>query len=67
MEKAGLITRRRAEGDARRNVVTLTAHDAAEHARLAPLVIAVQRELTAHMEDDETAALFRGLWSMLER
>ena len=51
MEKADLIARRRAEGDARRNVVTLTE----------------QRELTAGLGDDDAAALFRGLWSMLER
>lgn len=67
MEKAGLIARRRADGDARRNVVTLTDHGAAERARLAPLVVEVQRELTANLSDDESAALFRGLWSMLQR
>ena len=67
MEKADLIARRRAEGDARRNVVTLTAHGESERARLAPLVVEVQRELTASLDDDETAALFRGLWAMLER
>ena len=66
MEKAGLIARRRAEGDARRNVVTLTAHGDAERARLVPLVHEVQRELTANLGDAETAALFRGLWAMLE-
>lgn len=67
MEKAGLIARQRAEGDARRNVVTLTEHGATERRRLAPLVIEVQRELTGHMDDTESDALFRGLWSMLER
>lgn len=67
MEKAGLISRQRAAGDARRNVVTLTALGAAERARLAPLVIEVQRELTANLDDDDAAALFRGLWVMLER
>ncbi|WP_460801992.1 MarR family winged helix-turn-helix transcriptional regulator [Microbacterium sp. GXF6406] len=66
MEKAGLIARRRADGDARRNVVTLTAHGDAERARLVPLVHEVQRELTANLGDAETAALFRGLWAMLE-
>lgn len=67
MEKAGLIGRQRAAGDARRNVVTLTAHGAAEHERLAPRVVEVQRELTAGLGDAEAAALFRGLWQMLER
>lgn len=66
MEKADLLTRRRAEGDARRNVVTLTAHGAAERARLAPLVVEVQRELTGHLDTAESAALFQGLWAMLE-
>jgi DNA-binding MarR family transcriptional regulator len=67
MEKAGLITRRRAEGDARRNVVTLTELGATERERLAPLVVEVQRELTAHLDPAESAALFHGLWAMLER
>lgn len=67
MEKSGLIARQRAAGDARRNVVTLTAHGTAEYVRLAPLVVEVQRELTGHLKPEETAALFRGLWSMLER
>lgn len=67
MERADLIARRRADGDARRNVVTLTAHGAAERARLAPLVVEVQRELTAGLSDDDASALFRGLWAMLER
>lgn len=67
MEKADLIARRRAEGDARRNVVTLTEFGAAERARLAPRVLEVQRELTSGLGDDEAAALFRGLWAMLER
>ncbi|MGO2748019.1 MarR family winged helix-turn-helix transcriptional regulator [Microbacterium sp.] len=66
MEKSGLIARQRAAGDARRNVVTLTSHGAAERARLAPLVIEVQRELTAHLGPDDSAALFHGLWAMLE-
>lgn len=67
MERADLIARRRSDGDARRNVVTLTAHGAAERARLAPLVVEVQRELTAGLSDDDASALFRGLWAMLER
>lgn len=67
MEKADLIARRRAAGDARRNIVTLTELGEAEHARLAPLVIEVQRELTAHLDPAESVALFRGLWAMLDR
>ncbi|WP_194420974.1 MarR family winged helix-turn-helix transcriptional regulator [Microbacterium abyssi] len=67
MEKSGLIARQRAAGDARRNVVTLTEHGAAEYARLVPRVVEVQRELTAHLDPAESAALFRGLWRMLER
>ncbi|GAB2695274.1 DNA-binding MarR family transcriptional regulator [Microbacterium marinum] len=67
MEKSGLITRQRAASDARRNIVALTEHGAAEYARLAPRVIEVQRELTAHLEAEEASALFRGLWAMLER
>ncbi|MGM7678782.1 MarR family winged helix-turn-helix transcriptional regulator [Microbacterium sp. A94] len=66
MEKAGLIARRRAEGDARRNVVTLTELGEAERARLVPLVIEVQRELTANLGSSEVDGLFRGLWQMLE-
>lgn len=66
MENSGLIARRRAATDARRNVVTLTEHGAAERERLAPLVVDVQRELTAHLDSAETAALFHGLWRMLE-
>ncbi|WP_344074731.1 MarR family winged helix-turn-helix transcriptional regulator [Microbacterium ginsengiterrae] len=67
MEKSGLIARRRATGDARRNVVTLTEHGEAERARLAPRVVDVQRELVGHLDSAESAALFRGLWSMLDR
>lgn len=67
MEKSGLITRRRAEADARRNVVTLTEFGAAERERLAPRVVEVQRELTRQLDAADSAALFRGLWQMLER
>jgi len=67
MEKAGLIERRRAAGDARRNVVTLTAHGAAERARLAPRVSEVQHELTAHLDPAVVDALYDGLRRMLER
>lgn len=66
MEGSGLIARRRAATDARRNVVTLTERGAAEHARLAPLVVEVQRELVGHLDPAEAAELFRGLWRMLE-
>lgn len=67
MERAGLITRERSQGDARRNVVRLTESGAAERRRLAPLVVEVQRELTAALDPDQTDALFRSLWAMLER
>lgn len=67
MEKAELISRRRAAGDARRNVVALTSFGAAERARLVPLVVEVQRELTGHMDQAEASGLFLGLWQMLER
>ncbi len=67
MEKAGLLTRTRSAGDARRNVVRLTAHGTAERRRLAPLVVQVQRELTGHLDPADAAVLFRGLWAMLER
>ncbi len=67
MEASGLIARRRATGDARRNVVTLTPRGVSERARLAPRVDDVQRELTSHLRRGDAEALFRGLWSMLER
>lgn len=67
LEKAGLISRKRSAGDARRNVVTLTEEGAAERARLAPRVAEVQSELTGHLDPAEADALFRGLWRMLER
>ena len=67
MERAGLISRQRADGDARRNVVTLTERGESERRRLAPLVLEVQRELTQHMDPAEAAALYRALWSLLER
>lgn len=67
MEKAQLIARRRAEHDARRNVVTLTDLGEAERERLVPLVFEVQRELTAHLEDTDVQSLYRTLWQMLDR
>lgn len=67
MEAVGLISRQRSAGDARRNVVTLTEHGASERVRLAPLVVEVQRELTAGLDAAEADALFKGLWRMLER
>lgn len=67
LERGGLIVRRRADGDARRNVVTLTPAGATERQRLAPHVAQVQRELTAGLGKDEAQMLFRGLWRMLQR
>jgi len=67
MERRGLIARRRAVGDARRNVVTPTDAGLAERRRLAPLVDEVQRLLTAPLAAEDAAALHRGLRQMLER
>lgn len=66
LERGGLIVRHRADGDARRNVVTLTPVGATERRRLAPYVAEVQRELVAGLGEDEAQMLFRGLWRMLE-
>lgn len=65
MEERGLVERRRAADDARRNTVTLTAHGKAERERLMPLVVQVQQELTAGMSADERSELERGLTRML--
>ncbi|MEQ6898031.1 MarR family winged helix-turn-helix transcriptional regulator [Microbacterium sp. KR10-403] len=65
MERRGLVTRRRAAGDARRNVVTLTATGLGERRRLRPLVEQVQRELAEGMDADEVATLERALRTLL--
>ncbi|MGC0239406.1 MarR family winged helix-turn-helix transcriptional regulator [Arthrobacter sp. SD76] len=65
MEKSALISRARSNGDARRNVVTLTDRGQAERLRLAPLVVQVQHELTASLDPDDVTALLRSLQHML--
>jgi len=65
MERRGIVTRRRAAGDARRNVVTLTAMGLAERRRLRPLVEQVQRELAEGMEPEEIAGLEAALRTLL--
>lgn len=65
MERRGLVARRRASGDARRNVVTLTAAGLAERRRLRPLVEQVQRELTAGMPPADVATLTTALRALL--
>lgn len=47
--------------------MTLTERGSAERERLVPRVVEVQRELTTHLDSAESAALFHGLWRMLER
>jgi DNA-binding MarR family transcriptional regulator len=66
LEQSGLIERRRADGDARRNVVTLTKRGAAERIRLTPLVAEVQRELTRNLDGADAVALERALRLMLD-
>ena len=66
MQRRGLIERRRAAGDARRNVVTATALGLAERRRLAPLVEELQHRLTAHMSAQDAGALHRGLRQLLD-
>nr|WP_274636164.1 MarR family winged helix-turn-helix transcriptional regulator [Microbacterium bovistercoris] len=67
MERRGLIVRRRSTADARRNVVSLTPHGAAERRRLAPLVAQVQVELAADMPAEQLARLRADLKTLLAR
>ncbi|UUT36192.1 MarR family winged helix-turn-helix transcriptional regulator [Microbacterium elymi] len=67
MERRGLIVRRRSAADARRNVVSLTPHGAAERRRLAPLVAQVQVELAAGMPAEQVARLRADLKTLLAR
>ena len=62
MERRGLLTRRRAAEDRRRNVTVLTPAGRAELDRLRPGVEAVERELTGSM----APALRAGLRRLLE-
>ena len=64
---AGLIVRRRSAADARRNVVSLTPHGAAERRRLTPLVAQVQVELAAGMPAEQVARLRADLKTLLAR
>jgi len=65
MERRGLVTRQRAAGDARRNVVTLSVAGLAERRRLRPLVEQVQQELAAGMTGEEVVALEAALRALL--
>jgi len=66
MERRGLLTRRRAAEDRRRNVTVLTPAGRAELDRLRPGVEAVERELTESMAPAQRAALRAGLRRLLE-
>ena len=65
MERTGLIERQRSAADARRNTVRLTAAGKAERARLKPLVVRVQQELTEGMSPSDRAQLAHGLSSLI--
>lgn len=65
MERRGLLSRRRAAEDARRNTLTLTPFGLAERHRLQPLVEEVERELTGAMSPDEKHGLRHGLRRIL--
>lgn len=66
MERRGLLSRRRAEDDARRNTVELTDLGRAERTRLQPLVEQVERELTRTLTDAEREQLRDGLRRLLD-
>ena len=57
MEKNGLVSRRPADDDRRRNVLNLTPKGEAELARLRPLVDQVQVNLTSRLSSAELAQL----------
>jgi DNA-binding MarR family transcriptional regulator len=65
MERRGLLTRRRADEDRRRNVTVLTPAGREELARLRPGVEAVERELTGGLEPAERDALRAALRRLL--
>ena len=65
MERRGLLTRRRATDDRRRNLTVLTPEGRAELDRLRPGVEAVERELTGGLETTERAALRAALAQLL--
>jgi DNA-binding MarR family transcriptional regulator len=66
MEQRGLLSRRRATDDRRRNITVLTPAGQAELERLRPGVEAVERELTDGLSDDEREALRSGLRRVLD-
>jgi len=65
MERRGLLSRRRAAEDRRRNVTVLTPAGRAELERLRPGVDAVERELTGGLEPGERDALRAALRRLL--
>ncbi len=65
MERRGLVARKRAQDDARRNTVTLTEEGLAERRRLGPLVAAADRELTSPLTPDQLDAVRDGLRALL--
>ena len=66
MERNGLIERHRSAEDARRNTVRPTQLGRAERIRLKPLVVEVQRELTAGLSAAERAGLERDLRRLID-
>ena len=65
MESAGLLERRRDDGDRRRNALELTPLGRSELERLGPLVDRVQVELVERLDPAEEAALRRGLLRLI--
>lgn len=65
MERRGLLTRRRAADDARRNTVTLSERGRAEHQRLRPLAERVEQELTDALPAADRSELRRLLLLLL--
>jgi DNA-binding MarR family transcriptional regulator len=66
MEQRGLLSRRRASDDRRRNITVLTPAGHAELERLRPGVDAVERELTGELGAEEREALRSGLRRVLD-
>jgi DNA-binding MarR family transcriptional regulator len=66
MEQRGLLARRRASDDRRRNITALTPAGHAELARLRPGVEAVERELTDGLSAEEREGLRSGLRRVLD-
>jgi DNA-binding MarR family transcriptional regulator len=66
MEQRGLLSRRRATDDRRRNITVLTSAGHAELERLRPGVEAVERELTGGLDAGAREALRSGLRRVLD-